>query len=217
MMPFVSALSESLLSTMPLALAALTVSCTNPPTRAKAPAPPPPTFTAGVAVERWFPLVNGHLYQYVTQTDGGGEGVMVIHAERSDATTGALRLPTQTRTFRYVPDGVQQLTDNGYAYVLKTPVAVGRSWRGKSGGQVTITDADAAVQVPAGAFTGCVVTREARAGDAPLVITTSFCPEVGIVLLDAAAGGHHERAALRSYGPPIDLGRDGVRQLPVPR
>ena len=39
-------------------------------------------------------------------------------------------------------------------------------------------------------------------------------PDVGIVELQAASGEAFERLSLKSYGPPVDLGPDGVRMVP---
>jgi hypothetical protein len=41
-------------------------------------------------------------------------------------------------------------------------------------------------------------------------VATTFCPDVGIVLLEAASGAAIERAELKSYGPPVEIGPDGL-------
>jgi hypothetical protein len=66
------------------------------------------------------------------------------------------------------------------------------------------------VSVPAGSFQGCVTTQEERLGDAPIKMVTTYCPEVGIVTLEAQAGSRVERASLKQFGPPVDLGPEGV-------
>ena len=186
-------------------------SSTPPPDPTPAPKPP---VSSGLTVERWFPLVDGHIYQYTTHDNEGAEGLLVTRASRSGATTGALLTGNGQKAFQYVADGVQLLAAHGNFYVLKQPIAVGTSWRGQHGGQVEITAVSTSVQVPAGNFSGCAVTKESRGGDVPLSVTTTYCPDVGIVLLEAQSGGRSERAALRSYGPPVNLGPDGVRRIP---
>ena len=54
----------------------------------------------------------------------------------------------------------------------------------------------------------------AHGGGMPLQILTTYCPDVGIVQLDAARGQQVERATLQSFGAPMDLGPDGVRRIP---
>ncbi len=181
--------------------------------------PPPPTPTGATSaaqgnLARYFPLLVGHIYQYETESDGG-EGVMMTRVSRADAAGGDLMGPQGTKTFQYAPDGVTLSSGGALAvYVLKAPLTVGHKWRGQEGSWVEIVAVDAAVTVPAGAYTGCVKTLEQRAGDRPLRITTAYCPDVGIVLLEAVSGSVMERVALKSYGPPVDLGPDGVRTLP---
>jgi hypothetical protein len=123
-------------------------------------------------------------------------------------------MPSGTRQFRYAADGVQlELASGSTVYVLKMPLALGTQWRGERGGTVEIVEVGASVTVPAGSYSDCVKTVESRAGDRPLSVSTVYCPGIGIVLLEAASGAQMERAALASYGPPVDLGPDGVRTM----
>jgi hypothetical protein len=176
----------------------------------EAPLPVSPGGANQPAIARWFPLVEGHIYEYEVEGEDG-TGRMVTRVTRADDAGGELQGPLGTKAFRYAGDGV--VHDNGAAtpvYVLKEPLTVGNSWRGDANSTVSIVEIDAAVKVPAGSYRGCIKTLEERGGDAPLRIATTFCPETGIVLLEAASGAAMERVALRSYGPPVDLGPDGV-------
>lgn len=193
----------------------LTTAC-GPPADSETPAPGAavaPTVPAS-AIARFFPLASGHIYHYVTETDGG-EGMMITRVSRADGSSGDLQGPQGTKTFHYAADGVT--LDAGGAlpvYVLKVPFTVGNKWRGQGGSSVEIVEVDASVIVPAGTYSGCIKTLEQRGGDRPLRIATTYCPDTGIVLLEAASGTVMERVALKSYGPPVDLGPDGIRQLP---
>ena len=193
----------------------LTASCT-PAASAPAPAttPEPKHFSSGTAGERFFPLVDQHMYHYATDADGEG-GVLLVRVRRSDAQHGQLLMGKDTKQFEYAADGVRLLRAGlSHAYVLKEPLQAGSSWRGEHGGLVEVAATGITVDVPAGHYEGCLQTVEERGGDRPLRVGTTFCPEVGIVILEASSGEHLERAELRSYGPPVDLGPDGVRQLP---
>ncbi|WP_437957441.1 hypothetical protein WME76_39995 [Sorangium sp. So ce119] len=169
--------------------------------------------SSGTQAERYFPLVDGHVYHYVTLSDGGGEGMLVARVHRADARRGELRFPSGVKRFEFTGEGVLR-SDTG-VFVLKEPIAPGTTWTGEHGGRARITAVDAAVEVPAGRFTGCVQTVEERLGDRPARYVSTFCPDVGVVAIEAESGASHERAELKSYAPPFDMGPDGVRRTPV--
>jgi hypothetical protein len=100
-------------------------------------------------------------------------------------------------------------------YVLKGPLAVGTIWQGEHGGQSRILKVDAAADPPAGHYDGCVQTLEERTGDRPTRWSTTFCPNVGVVLLEVATGSNYERAALKSYAPPMRMRPDGSEKMPA--
>ncbi len=94
--------------------------------------------------------------------------------------------------------------------MLKQPLAVGTTWRGEHGGTTRILSIAASVEVPRAISEGCVQTLEERLGDRPVKYATTFCPGVGVVMLEAASGASLERASLKSYAAPIEVGLDGV-------
>jgi hypothetical protein len=55
-----------------------------------------------------------------------------------------------------------------------------------------------------------VRTVEEKTGDVPVLYTTTYCPDVGIVQMDATSGTRHEQAALRSHAVPEGYRPDGV-------
>lgn len=163
--------------------------------------------SSGTALERFFPLVSGNIWSYVTTSDDGDRGLLLVRARRLGPADGELVTPTGARRIRYENEGVG-LADR-YVYVLKQPLVVGTSFTGEHGGKTRVDAVSVGVSVPAGRFEGCVVTVEERLGDAPARYTTTFCPDVGIVVLDVEAPGAHERAELQSYGPPVSIGPAG--------
>jgi len=200
-------------SAMTLVLA--TGGCSSSPAIDPASPSPAPTVavSSGLEAERLFPLRDGYVYSYVVETAEGSGGVVNIRASRRDATSGVLQMPTGPRAFVYAADGVV-IGDTDGVYFLKWPLEVGRQWRGERGAMVSIVEVSSTVTVPAGTYQGCVKTTERRGGDRPLQIDTTVCPDVGIVVLQAASGDAFERLDLKSYGPPVDLGPDGVRVVP---
>ena len=166
--------------------------------------------SSGSELERFFPLVDGNVYQYVTEGDTGEQGLLVARAHRADAAHGELRFPSGAKRFEYASDGVKISTGMGQAYILKSPLTVGTSWIGEHGGRTRILSVNATIDVKAGHFTGCVQTLEERKGDRPVKYATTYCPDTGIVLLEAASGAALERAELSSYGAALKLGPYGV-------
>ena len=195
-----------------IALAAGSLGACTPTVEGRFVAPPTGAghASSGTALERYFPLVDGRLYHYATTRGPGEEGLLVARVHREDGASGELRFPSGARRFRYERDGVVGYSKLGAAtYVLKEPLREGASWVGEHGGTTTITALGAAVDAPAGHFEGCVVTVEALEGAGAPRYTTTFCPDTGIVVLEAQGGMVRERATLRSYGEPVSIGRDG--------
>ncbi len=171
--------------------------------------------TSGSAAERFFPLVDGNAYHYETVSLGDeaktSGGMLMARVHRSSPTSGELRLPSGTRHIEYANDGVVSMSaTGGRTYVLKVPLFVSSTWPGEHGGLTRISAVDVAVTVPAGSYSGCLTTEELRGGDSPMRVTTTYCPDIGIVALEAQAGSRVERASLKQYGPPVDIGPNGV-------
>jgi hypothetical protein len=176
--------------------------------------------SSGSEAERFFPLVDGNAYHYETVALGDEAvsqgGLLMTRVHRSGPTTGELRMPSGTRRIEYVPDGVVSTSKTGErTYVLKMPLSQGNAWPGEHGGQTRITAVGVSITVPAGNYTGCISTEELRGGDAPMRVTTTYCPDVGIVSLEAQGGARVERAQLKQYGPPVDLGPEGLTRSPA--
>jgi hypothetical protein len=170
---------------------------------------------SGSALERFFPLVDGMIYQYVTENELGEPGLLIARVARSEEKSGELRFPTGVKRFSFAPEGVFVEAAGGPVYLLKAPLVAGSSFRGEHGGLTRIQSTSAAVDVPAGHFDGCIQTLEERSGDRPVRYATTFCPAVGVVLLEVASGASLERAALKSYAEPVQMKPDGLERFQV--
>lgn len=185
----------------------------EPPPPAPMPAPTA-ALSSGTSLETLFPLVDRYQYHYATESDAG-QGMLIARVRRDRPDGGSLQMPAGSKRFTYEADGILLQREGMMpVYVLKQPVQIGNKWRGEHGGWVEIAEVSTTVQVPSGTYDGCVKTLEERGGDQPLRVVTTFCPDVGIVQLDAVSGGQFERAVLESYGPPVELGPDGVTRIP---
>jgi len=164
-----------------------------------------PTKPVITDVERYMPLKADTVYAFETSIENSGEkGVLMMHVERPRASQAVLTVGGKAQRLEIDPQGIR-LANGGW--LLKAPLQVAAHFKGQFG-EVVIRSTDAVAEVPAGRFSGCVETIE----ESPAVkkrVTTVFCPDIGIVSLDAegSVGDDfgRERAVLRSYGPRVDI------------
>lgn len=173
--------------------------------------------SSGTELERFFPLKDGTLYQYRTERLREGPvtaGLLMVKVHRSSATRGELLKPSGAQSFEFTSLGIATQTKTGApAFLLKTPLDEANSWLGPHGGKTRVQATNLEVGTKAGDFKGCVKTLEERGGDAPLRIVTTLCPDVGIAVLEVQSGAEVERAELLYFGPPIEIGPDGVQRV----
>jgi hypothetical protein len=160
---------------------------------------PPAAHPTSEGIAAFFPLEEGNIFHYVTK-EGPDTGMLVAKAVRRDATHGELRVSNGSKRFVFAPDGIAY---DGGAYILKAPIEVGTTWAGEHGGTTKIDATDAAVDVPAGHFSGCVRTVEIGGRAPGGRWETTYCPGVGMVLLVVSANGAEARAELKSHGPAV--------------
>jgi hypothetical protein len=170
---------------------------------------PPEPGDAPLAVARYFPLTDGMVYTYATIDEDGQPDSVVARVHRSDETHGDLILLRATKRYTLTPDGVVWASPRGPVYILRAPLRAGATWSGAQG-VVRVAEVAAAAYTPSGKYTGCVRTVEEKTGDVPVRYETTYCPDVGIVLILAASGTRHEQAALESHAVPADFRPDGV-------
>lgn len=156
-------------------------------------------------VERYMPLKADTVYAFETLIENSGEkGVLMMHVERPRPNQAVLTVGGKAQRLDLDPQGIR-LANGGW--LLKAPLEVAAHFKGQFG-EVVVRSIDAAVEVPAGRFTGCVETVEENPAVKKRVVTV-FCPDIGIVSLDAegSVGDDYgrERAVLRSYGPRVDI------------
>lgn len=154
------------------------------------------------SLERYLPLKDGMVFSYDTLAEGSGErGILVLRVRRPRPDRAEL-IGGRTERLDFAPNAITYATGGT---LLQQPLTVGSTWKGRSG-TVRLVNVDRRVEVPAGTFTGCLETLE----EAPeLKVTTVFCPEVGIVSIEAEGAVQEdyqrEVARLRYFGPAVDL------------
>jgi hypothetical protein len=163
------------------------------------------------AVGRFLPVLEDRIWVYdVEGDDPSSKGMFTTRMRRLGPTQAELRTGSQGRVLEYRPDGIVQPL--AQTYVLKAPLSLGARWPGASGSEVLVAATDRTVQTAAGLFTGCVETVESASGEGARKTTTVYCPDVGIVELrvETRDRSRFERARLRSFGAPVDVGPPGV-------
>jgi hypothetical protein len=183
-----------------VAAAAATLACGGSQARA----PDTVYLTAEDASEsaRLMPLEEGTVYTYDTHAEGSSEvGVMTIEVRDSRGGQVTLHFGGRTQHLRSAHDGIA-IAEGGY--LLKSPIVVDATWEGAMG-TVRVASVDDSVEVPAGKFTGCVRTIEQeRIFGGVRVITSLFCPHVGLASIDVRSKTEHQTALLRRHAPRID-------------
>ncbi|NUO51529.1 MAG: hypothetical protein HOV80_21955 [Polyangiaceae bacterium] len=174
--------------------------------------------SSGTEAEKLFPMIDGHIYHYKTELLGegpaAGSGALMMKMHRSSSTAGELRRPAGTQRFEYTPAGIATTTKAGApAFLLKMPLDPANRWVGPHGGQTRVAATGITATTQAGTFKDCVSTLEERGGDTPMRVSTTLCPGVGIVALEVQSGAAVERAELVYYGPPVDIGPEGLKRV----
>jgi hypothetical protein len=159
-----------------------------------------------------LPLVDGNQWAFDAEDDEtGGKGMFVTRVRRLPGPRFSLMSSQGSHVLEVRADGI--VRQESKAYLLRAPLSAGAEWPGENGATVRVSAVDKIIEAPAGKFVGCVETMEqvlAPSGKNPARrVTTTYCPDVGIVLLHAEAweGAAHvgEHATLRSFGKPAEL------------
>jgi hypothetical protein len=161
---------------------------------------PKPVPEAALTAARLYPLAAGSAWSYDVDT---GDGATVLATMRvTEAAGGRAAVQGGEGITRYEqrPDGLYRMDRDGY--LLKEPVRAGATWPSGGGMTAEISTVAAALETPAGRFTGCVEVVE-RGAPTGAVISTTYCPDVGpvqvISSLDLTTGAVRVVARLRGY------------------
>ena len=161
-----------------------------------------------VTPDRLYPMEEGHVWAWQVED---GEGLRALAQSRVVVRDGTRAVVEQNGGQRIVyqvrPEGIFR-QDLG-VWLLKAPLRAGASWPGASGRTARITATDAAVEVPAGRFEGCLRVEEEGGQDGRRIVTV-YCPDVGPVLVETSIGlpaaGRQVRVTARLLGHAVDAG-----------
>jgi len=152
------------------------------------PAKAPSTLTAEAApsspVLEYLPLRDATVSQFEMTTDGGAPGMFVLEISRPRDGLAELRIAGHVQRLHLEPTRIVHATGGT---LLEEPLRVGHHFRGAFG-EVTITDMQRTIEVPAGRFEQCLVTVEESTAPARRA-TSVYCKGVGLVALTVEAFG----------------------------
>ena len=175
--------------------------------------PKTPSASKLTGVLRYYPLEKGMQWSFMLRDEmNGGPGLLAVTTVvEMDGNVALLTTGKELTELRIEKDGIVRVATG--AYLLKWPMSAGDRWPGSAGALVEVLKTDEKVHVDAGEFEECIVVSETFRGDDPRMITTTYCPDVGPVMLEvhqlAVAPGDVPASAvarLRSYGPATDFG-----------
>lgn len=162
---------------------------------------------------RFYPFENGAQWSYMVYGPPGAPGLLKVDKVVAfDGTTAVVQSGDSTLTYRVTPEGIYR--EPAHAFLFKWPIVLGDRWQGAKGSNVEVTQVDAKITVEAGTFEGCAEITERVGGDVAGVLRTTFCPDVGPVLIDiqetnAPPGEIPQRLVgrLRAYGQPVQIAK----------
>jgi hypothetical protein len=180
------------------------VACSNPP-------PKGPEKKLHQGPLHWYPLDVGNTWSFTVREVKGGPAILIVtKVVAFDGQLALLQTGTAESTLRVTPDAI--VREPSGSVLLRVPPKLGDKWAGATGSAIEITKTDVALTTEAGRFEGCVETTELFGGDDMRITRTTFCPEVGPVMLDVRPAGlsadavpQGETAKLRSFGPSLML------------
>lgn len=171
-----------------------------------APVPPSASPTYRIASMRWLPPGEDIVYAYKTEDIvAKSSGVMMLRLQHPAGDSIELVTPQRSETLRYQDNGI--LRDRTGTLLLKVPPKLGDRWPAGPGVSAKVVRDNAQITVEAGSFDGCVEILEERHVPVSGTVTTTFCPNVGIVRMETYSEEPliRERVELRSFGKAFDL------------
>ena len=191
-------------------VAAMLIACSGGGGGAKA-----PHSSKYPGVLQYYPFENGMIWSYMIYGPPGAPGLLKIDKVVAfDGQLAVVQSGESSITYRVAKEAIYR--EPAHAPLLKWPVTLGDKWPGSKGSGVEVTKIDAKITVPAGTFEGCVETTETVGGDAAGILRTTFCPDVGPVIveiheLNAPPGemAAHLVGKLRAYGPAVTIPEKG--------
>lgn len=183
----------------------LLAACADKPATGPGPAVPS---APRLPAMRWLPPGNDIVYAYKTENlIDRTTGVLTLRLRNPTEDSVELVIGDKTELLRYQPSGI--LRERLGTLLLRTPPEPGVRWPAGPNASARVGRVELPFTCEAGSFKGCLEVIEERQAPVPGTITTTFCPDVGIVRIETVADEPpvHERVELRSFGKAVDLSK----------
>lgn len=133
-----------------------------------------------ITAHRLYPMQNENVWSY--DVDTGQDTSTLAITRVLDVTNGQVQITSGSDPVFYEikADGIwkfDQLT-----WLIKNPIEVGNEWAAPKGATARIAATDERVETVAGKFSRCVRIEE-RGGSEQRHVDTTYCPDVGPVLI----------------------------------
>ena len=166
-------------------------------------------------VLQYYPFESGMQWSYMVHGPPGAPGLLKVDKVVAfDGQTAIVQSGDASLTYRVAKEAIYR--EPAHIALLKWPVILGDKWPGARGSSIEVTKVDAKITVEAGTFEGCVEMTERVGGDAAGLLRTTFCPDVGPVIveiheLNAPPGemAAHLVGRLRAFGMPVSFPENG--------
>jgi hypothetical protein len=171
--------------------------------RAAEPTPDAPK-QAQWGIARYLPLEHDTVSSFVTETESGDQGVLMLEIRRPREGLAELQIAGRVQRLYLTEAAVEHATGG---FVLRLPLQTGARFRGAFG-EVTVTQVGVSLKTPAGEFADCIETVEERATPRKRAVSR-YCAGVGLASLfiegNTEDGYASERYSLKSHGRRVQL------------
>jgi hypothetical protein len=146
-----------------------------------------------LAPEVLYPLTAGNVWSYNVDTGEEIPTLAITRVVRRDGATVEVSSGGDPVVYELRDGGIFKPATS--TWLLRAPIAVGESWASGPGMTARVASIDESVTVRAGSFEACVLVEEE--GDERQIRTT-YCPEVGPVLVQSMVRLGLREASIRA-------------------
>ncbi len=129
-----------------------------------------------------YPSGAGYVWSYNVDTGTGLNSLGVTRVASTEGEHFRIQTAESELPYEYRVDGI--FRSDADAYLIRFPLEIGQSWPTSEGREARIVSISEAAHVPAGDFSGCVLVEESG-GESGREIRTTYCPDVGPVIVEA--------------------------------
>lgn len=165
--------------------------------------------------ERLYPMAEGNVWSYNIDTGEGTPTLGITRVVRRVGNTVEVSANGQApQSYELRDAGIFRSGKD--AWLLRNPIRVGVEWPSSQGNTARVVSVSDTVETPAGEFARCVRVQESGGDDTPTV-TTTYCPDVGPVLISSSLQLQHTGTGAEVVGRLLgfEVARGGSENPPA--